>query len=105
MDIPYVLQSVFLEPCERSIRQSRGILAAGRPLRIELDAERPGYPGRIVVENRAGDGAMFGSDYMSSDPSRFPARIRAAATALRNCGFSGRFVITHREGVLDITQA
>jgi hypothetical protein len=105
MDIPYVDRSGFLEPCERAIRQRRDAIDAGQPVRVELDAERPGYPGRVIVEVRAGDGSGFGSDFESADPTRFPARIRAAATALYNCGCTGKFLITHDEGVLEIARA
>ncbi len=104
MDITYVSESDFLEPCERAIRSERIALSAGEPIRIDLDAEKPGYSGQVVVEIRAGDGSGFGSDFQASDPTRFPARIRAAATALFNCGCSGQFLITHRNRVLEITQ-
>lgn len=104
MDIPYVDESGFLDPCERAIRQERTALDAGQLVRINLDAEKPGYPGRVIVEVRAGDGSGFGSDFESSDPTRFPARIRAATTALYNCGCWGRFLVTHGEGVLEITK-
>jgi hypothetical protein len=105
MDIPYVDNSGFLEPCERAIREFQENLMAGRAILVQLDAERPGYPGRVVVEIRDGDGASFGTDWEASDRTRFPARIRAAATGLHNCGCSGRFVITHRNGVFEIKQA
>lgn len=105
MDIPYVDDSGFLDPCERTIRECRATLDAGQPVQIELDAEKPGYPGRVVVEIRAGGRNAFSSDYESTDATRFPARIRAAATALYNCGCSGRFRITHCGGVVKITQA
>jgi hypothetical protein len=104
MDIAYVGDSDFLEPCERTSRQEKAALSAGQTIRIDLNAEKPGYHGRVVVEIIAGDGSGFGSDFEASDSTRFPARIRAAATALYNCGFSGRFLIAHREGVLEITQ-
>ncbi|MCL4748495.1 MAG: hypothetical protein KJZ83_24250, partial [Burkholderiaceae bacterium] len=79
-------------------------LLTGVPIRIDMDTEKPGYSGRVVVEIRAGDGSGFGSDFEASDPTRFPARIRAAATALFTCGCPGQFLITHRNRVLEITQ-
>lgn len=36
------------------------------------------------------------------DATRFPARIKAAATALLNCGYEGRFDISHSDGLLTI---
>jgi hypothetical protein len=104
VDIAYVNKSDFLEPCERAIRQGRVALSAGQPIRINLDAEKPGYAGRVVVEIRISDGRGFGSDFEGTDPTRFPARLRAAATALYNCGCFGQFLVTHRDQVLEITQ-
>jgi hypothetical protein len=105
MDIPYVDRSGFLEACERAIRLSRGSLSTGHVIRVELDADTPGYAGRVIVEIRADDRSGFGTDWEASDPTRFPARIRAAATGLYNCGCFGRFAISHREGVVEIAEA
>jgi hypothetical protein len=104
VNIAYVNRSDFLESCEQAIRHERATLTGGQSIRIELDAEKSGYPGRVVIEIRPEDGSTFSSDFEASDPTRFPARIRAAATALFNCGFSGRFLITHRDRLLEITQ-
>ena len=97
-------KSGFLDPCERSIRQARETLSAGHVVRIQLNAEKRGYPGRLVVEIRADDGSNFGSDFSYSDVTRFPQRIRVAATALYICGCWGRFLVTHLDGTLEISQ-
>lgn len=61
-----------------------------------------GYPGRVTVTIRAGDGASFETDWEGTDITRFPARIKAAATALLNCECVGRFVVSHERGLLTL---
>ena len=102
MDIAHVTRSAFLAPCENAIRAARARLDSGEPIEIALDDG--GYAGRIEVEI-SDDATTFASDWENPDPSRFPARIRAAATALFNCGCRGRFVIEHRDGLLTVRAA
>jgi hypothetical protein len=99
MDIAYVTRSAFLAPCEDAIRANRAGLDAGGV--VEIAMADGGYAGRVTVEI-ADDATMFGSDWENPDPTRFPARIKAAAAALFNCGCRGRFVVEHRDGLLTI---
>jgi hypothetical protein len=70
------------------------------PLRIEL---RPGgYARDVVVVIRQDDPHAFWADWESKQPSRFSARIRAAATVLKAAGLAGRYRITHDDGVMVI---
>ncbi|MEX2119395.1 MAG: DUF6884 domain-containing protein [Pirellulales bacterium] len=100
MDIAFVNRSRFLVACEDSIRQDRAELEAGRKVRIELG--KGGYRGRVVVTIHPGDSASFGSDWMAADETQFPARIKAAATALLHCGCVGQFEVAHADGALHI---
>lgn len=102
MDIAYVTRSAFLAACEAAIRNSRERLDAGDS--VEVVFEDGGYSGRIPVEI-CDDNSTFGADWESTDVTRFPARIRAAATALHNCGLRGRYVIEHQGGRLTIRPA
>jgi hypothetical protein len=87
----------------------RDSLPAARPLPVgtTISCDLPasgGYAGDVVVD--IFDGPEFGTDWTSSDPddwSRFPARIRAAATALRDSGLRGSYRITHKDGAVTIT--
>ncbi len=99
MDIAYVTRSAFLVACESAVRGNQARLDAGEIIEIGLDDG--GYTGRVVVEI-GDDATMFGSDWENTDPTRFPARIKAAATALFNCGCRRRFLIEHRDGLLTI---
>lgn len=100
MDIAYSTRSQFLDTCESAIRSRRADLESGSTVFIELGDG--GYNGRITVTIRQGDRTAFGTDWTSSDPTRFPARIKAAATALLNCGCEGTFEVTHADGSLAV---
>jgi hypothetical protein len=102
MDIAHVGRSVFLTPCEQAIRDHAAILEAGGTIVITLDDG--GYAGKVRIEI-GDDPAMFGSDWENSDPTRFPARIKAAATALFHCGCRGPYEVEHRDGFLTIRRA
>jgi hypothetical protein len=78
-------------------------LAPGQIISCDLPADG-GFAGDVAVD--IFDGPEFDTDWTSSNPdewSLFPARIRAAATALRDTGQRGRFRITHKDGALTIT--
>jgi hypothetical protein len=100
MDIVYATRSKFLDACEAMIRGHRPELDAGAVLQVYLG--EGGYDGRVAVTIRHGDRTSFGADWESTDPTRFPVRIKAAATALLNCGCMGRFEISHSAGLLEI---
>lgn len=105
MDIAFLTrQSEFLRPCEDVIGCSREALETGGIVRIDLDKEG-GYAGRILVTIRSNDPVYFGTNWEATDPTRFPARIKAAATALLNCGCLGRYEIIHKDGHLEIRTA
>jgi hypothetical protein len=100
VDIPYLVRDgQFLEPCRHAIEAQRGALVAGNLIRIEL--KPGGYPGHVTVLLNAGNRSEFGVGWRS-DPTRFPQRIRAAATALRDCSEYGRFEIAHTNGLIEI---
>jgi hypothetical protein len=69
---------------------------------LSFAAEADGYSGDVVVEIAPGQEESFRTDWSGSDPSRFPARIRAAATALRDDRRFGWHRIRHEEGDLRI---
>jgi hypothetical protein len=103
MDIAFATRSRFLVACQDAIRRDRAELDAGGAIRIDLD--EGGYSGRVLVMIRPGDAVSFGTDWEATDPTRFPARIKAAATALLNCGCVGRFYVEHTDGALEIRAA
>ena len=99
VDIRYPSRSRFLDVCEAAIREHRAELQVGGMVHVNL--EEGGYEGRVVVTIHANDRTLFGTDWEGAEPTRFPARIRAAAAALRNCGCEGRFEVSHSDGSPD----
>ncbi len=100
VDITYPGRSRFVEACEAAICKGDAELKAGGVVHIDLD--EGGYDGSVIVTIHADDRATFGTDWERADPTRFPARIRAAAAALLNCRCEGRFNVTHSDGSLTI---
>src|SRR5262245_10031608 len=100
MDIAYSTRSQFLDACEAAIRECRANLQSDGTVQVDLG--EGGYNGRVVITIRQNDRAGFGTDWAHSDPTRFPVRIKAAATALLNCGCEGTFEVSHADGSLSI---
>jgi hypothetical protein len=100
VDITYPTRSKFLKTCEAALHKYRAELEAGDVVHVDL--QEGGYSGRIVLTIRTADRTAFGTDWERPDPTRFPARIRAAAAALMNCHCQGRFEISHSDGSLTI---
>ena len=103
MNFPYSKRSSFLAACEEAITRSRDDLESGFPVQVYLGSG--GYNGHVLVTISADDNMMFATNWVGSDPTRFPARIKAAATALHNCSCFGRFEITHSDGTIQIVKA
>jgi hypothetical protein len=101
VDIPYARRSKFLDQCEAAIREHRAELDAHHPLQVNLH-HAGGYEGRVIVTIHPSNHTSFATDWEHADPTRFPARIKAGATALQNCGCKGRFELSHRDGSLTI---
>jgi hypothetical protein len=100
MRIPHLIQST------RS--QFHGLVHTAladalRPLNLDVNLRSGGgYDGEIQVKIQAPDELEFEAALELRDWTRFPARIRAAATALRDRGLLGRFRIGHQDGQLTI---
>ena len=100
MNIPYMLRSKFIAPCEEIITAQQERLDAGQEIVVPLKAG--GYSADVVITLHSADAFKFEAEWASSDPTRFPVRVRAAATALKNCGSTGCFSISHADGTLSI---
>ncbi len=100
MHIAYVSQSRFFQPIEDVVAEERHALMTGKVIRVQLESR--GYNGRICITIRADDSSGFDTDWSNSDPTRFPARIRAAATTLFQHACNGVFIISHEDGEMTI---
>ncbi len=103
MEISYALRSKFLAKCERTIKDRLDDLNSSALLRVEF--ESGGYNDRVVATIMQNNHNEFGTDWEQKDPTRFPARIKAAATALYNCECFGRYEIIHKDGLLTIRKS
>ena len=78
--------------------------AAGKwPVLVTL-GKPGGYNGKRKVTITTAREPEFDSDFEADDWTRFPARIRAATTALRDAGLTGTFTIEHKDGDLRIAR-
>ena len=100
MDIPFSSRSKFLAACEGAVTAHRADLDAGRTVSVTLGDG--GFEKRVLVTLNRDERDTFGSDWTGSDVTWFPVRIRAAATALRDCGCVGTFEVSHEDGTLSI---
>jgi hypothetical protein len=100
MRIKYNVRSEFAKGIGQTIHQNQDGLLEGSPITLILSSR--GYKGDIHIAISANDRDTFFADWEQSDPSRFPARIKAAASALRELGIFGQFKISHDTGTLTI---
>jgi hypothetical protein len=91
MNIPYLTQpgtSQFYPLIIDALRAA-GPISRGQSLSCNM--ERPGgYDGSMLVDIVEGNEFITDWGNPQSDPTCFPAGIRAAATALRDANFTGR---------------
>lgn len=97
MRIDFATRSSFLPAIHAALDD-----AGGCEGRVVVQLSPQGYPGTIRLELTEGTSDSFATDWEGADPTRFPARIRAAATALRDRRCFGVFVVSHDEGRLTI---
>jgi hypothetical protein len=100
MHITYASRSKFFEPIEQRIAEERHALRAGQTIAIQL--EPGGYNRNVRITVNADNASGFDTDWSGSDPTRFSARIRAAATVLFQGAYSGVFAISDNDGMMEI---
>lgn len=100
MKINYPSRSKFLEDCVEAIAKNKNALFQGAQISITFSAK--GYNGKIKITIEKTDSISFQTDWVSSYPSRFPARIKAAASALFRQNCFGDYLISHYSGTIKI---
>lgn len=98
MNLPFSTRSRFFSALEQALSR----LGDDFPSEIRVVLGPRGYERDVHVTVRRDDPHTFETDWESRQPSRFSARIRAAATVLQRRGYDGTFRISHRDGVLVI---
>jgi hypothetical protein len=103
MKIPHLTRpdrSRFYPLVCKALEQAKGTFPVATSL-----TKPGGYSGTVVVTLGKPREIEFEADVQLTDWTRFPARIRAAVTALRDDGNTGRFRIAHHNGHLSIDVA
>lgn len=102
MRIPYLKRRSKFQYFEGIIRQNKETLLTGG--HISIECSNKGYDGDIICIIDEKNHDSFETDWKSTDPTRFPARIKAAAHALFQLGYFGKFKISHKKnvGILEI---
>jgi hypothetical protein len=102
--MPYIFscqsRSKFIPPISKIIRQRRQDIASGKQISIQLESEQ-GYDGEYECKINSAK-SVITANFEYKDPTRFPARIKAAAIALCIEGFNGTFDISHYSGLVTI---
>jgi len=94
-------RSKFYGPCIDGIDKSKQQLLSGWTIQVQLP-ESGGYDGDVILRIGSTGDETFQTSWSGSDPTRFPARIKAAATALRDSELVGTFAIRHIDGTVCI---
>ena len=71
-------------------------------LTLVLSREASGYSGKELVHIFEDPSFFYAPDFKGKDTSRFPSRIKAMATLLRNHRWFGYFEIQHDKGVITV---
>jgi hypothetical protein len=100
MDLRFSTRSEFFAPIEAALKVAGGRI--NKPLRMAL--KPGGYNRNAIVVIRPRDDRMFWTDWESAHPTRFSARLRAAATILQRAGLVGRYRMSHYDGALKISR-
>lgn len=98
-EIPYAGKSKFLEPLIISFKDQLDLLRNGHLIECDLKTKAAGYKGNMLIEI-TGCGTHFRTNWQSSDITRFPARLKATATALLKVNALGYFEICHDKGLV-----
>ena len=98
-EVSYLKQSgKFLVILTTKIEQFSNTLKNKVGISFEIDY-RGGYVAKnMIIEIPNDDKLFFIAHWSGKDVTRFPARIKALATALRDCSLYGQFDVSHESG-------
>lgn len=103
MLIPYNVESGgFREIISHKLKENSVIFSDFGKIEIDLKADPAGYTGEVRVTIHPDLDEGFGSDWVGDDLTRFPARIKAAASALKDNGYKDDWMINHEDGIIKI---
>jgi hypothetical protein len=97
--VRYSTRSKFFPAIEEALDKEAG----RRRGSVHIQLPPGGYARDAMIILRADDGDFFETNWRGKDPTRFSARIRAAAAVLCRRGRFGCFDVSHHDGSLTIT--
>ncbi len=105
MLIPYLVKrGSFLPKFASWILECTQELEQGQTITLDL-GKTGGYPAKdLLIEIAGNEPGFFGTEWEYQDWTRFPARVRALATALRDAQLWGRYQVSHSEGEVELTK-
>jgi hypothetical protein len=102
LEIKYATRSEFLEPCINKFQEQEKELLSGKTIQVILKSG--GYDKEVILNIDSNNSSVFNTvNWHNKDSTRFPVRIKAAATALLRLKYCGQFKINHQNGVLTIS--
>ena len=100
--IPYPNESKFYPIIKDYILKLDNTKQDGIDIKIELPESEPdGYRGEYTVKIDSVQ-PFFETDFKNKDITRFPARIKATALALKESNNIGEFYISHEKRIITI---
>lgn len=99
--------SMYAPLIREALQKDPEALTNGQTVSVKVPiqaATKRGFERRVTVTVTA-DPDYFETDWPGADPSRFGAKLRAAATMLRQLGFEGAFVVEHEGQFITIARA
>lgn len=103
MKVPYIERpGKIYRQCMTGMSRKKKDLVNGKEITITINREESGYRGEVIVVICKGDHKSFDTNWPCQDETRFPARIKNAATVLRDQGLYDMFRISHCNGTIRI---
>lgn len=95
-NLAYSKKSKFLLPIKEKLEDK-----FFKEISIDLSqiTSQKGYEGEYLIEINE---SHFSANFLNNDPTRFPQRIRVAATVLSRLKFYGKYIISHKNKILTI---
>jgi hypothetical protein len=99
-EISYPKRSSFLDALKEEINRKKQALLSGAKIECYL-GQKGGYKAQLTLYITY-HSTVFCTDWVSTDLSRFPARIKAMALALYELNLNGIFEVNHQNGVITV---
>lgn len=101
INLNYSKKSKFLLPIKEKLEDK---FLKEISINLSKITSQKGYEGEYLIKINVNK-SHFSVNFLNSDPTRFPQRIRVAATVLSGLKLYGRYIISHKNKILTIQKA